>query len=185
MSQDDPRKTRAQNHHLDRVVDRRLIEEARPAIEDRQPVRLRLAVRNRDRAVGTMLSWVVTRRHGGRGLPNDCIRVDCSGSAGQSFAAFLARGISLHLEGDANDYIGKGLSGGRVSVRAPRDAGFDPAHNVIIGNVLYGATSGEAYFNGLAGERFAVRNSGALAVVEGVGDHACEYMTGGAVVVLE
>jgi glutamate synthase domain-containing protein 2/glutamate synthase domain-containing protein 3 len=185
VSRDDPRKTRSQDHHLDRVADRHLIEEARPAIEHQQPVRLRLAVRNRDRAVGTMLSGVVARRHGGRGLPNDCIRIDCSGSAGQSFAAFLARGISLHLEGDANDYIGKGLSGGRLSVRAPRDGGFDPAYNVIVGNVaLYGATAGEAYLNGLAGERFAVRNSGALAVVEGVGDHACEYMTGGAVVVL-
>jgi glutamate synthase domain-containing protein 2/glutamate synthase domain-containing protein 1/glutamate synthase domain-containing protein 3 len=185
QSQDTPRNSRAQDHHLDRVADRRLIEQARPAIEQRQPVRLQLAVRNRDRAVGTMLSGAVARRHGGRGLPNDCIRIDCTGSAGQSFAAFLARGISLHLEGDANDYIGKGLSGGCVSVRVPRESGFDPAHNVIIGNVaLYGATAGEAYFNGLAGERFAVRNSGALAVVEGVGDHACEYMTGGTVLVL-
>jgi glutamate synthase domain-containing protein 2/glutamate synthase domain-containing protein 1/glutamate synthase domain-containing protein 3 len=184
-SRDAPRQCRAQDHHLDRVADRALIEQARPAIEQQRPVRLRLAVRNRDRAVGTMLSGVVARRHGGRGLPDDCIRIDCSGSAGQSFAAFLARGISLHLEGDANDYIGKGLSGGRVSVRVPREAGFDAARNVIVGNVaLYGATGGEAYFNGLAGERFAVRNSGALAVVEGVGDHACEYMTGGAVLVL-
>ncbi len=184
-SRDAPRQCRHQDHHLDRVADRALIEQARPAIEQRRPVRLRLAVRNRDRAIGAMLSGVVARRHGGRGLPDDCIRIDCAGSAGQSFAAFLAAGISLHLEGDANDYIGKGLSGGRVSVRAPRDAGFDPARNVIVGNVaLYGATGGEAYFNGLAGERFAVRNSGALAVVEGVGDHACEYMTGGAVLVL-
>jgi glutamate synthase domain-containing protein 2/glutamate synthase domain-containing protein 1/glutamate synthase domain-containing protein 3 len=182
---DTPRQCRAQDHHLERVADRRLIEQARPALEQRQPVRLQLTVRNSDRAIGTMLSGTVARRHGGRGLPNDCIRIDCSGSAGQSFAAFLARGISLHLEGDANDYIGKGLSGGRVSVRAPRDSGFDPARNVIVGNVaLYGATAGEAYFNGLAGERFAVRNSGALAVVEGVGDHACEYMTGGTVLVL-
>jgi glutamate synthase (NADPH/NADH) large chain len=185
QSQDTPRQCRAQDHHLEQVVDRRLIEQARPAIDHRQPVRLQLAVRNRDRAVGTLLSGVVARRHGGRGLPNDCIRIDCTGSAGQSFAAFLARGICLHLEGDANDYIGKGLSGGRVSVRAPRECGFDPARNVIVGNVvLYGATAGEAYFNGLAGERFAVRNSGALAVVEGVGDHACEYMTGGTVLVL-
>jgi len=184
-SQDPARQCRAQDHHLERVADRQLIEQARPAIDHRQPVRLQLAVRNRDRAVGTLLSGVVARRHGGRGLPSDCIRIDCTGSAGQSFAAFLARGISLHLEGDANDYIGKGLSGGRVSVRAPHECGFDPAHNVIIGNVaLYGATAGEAYFNGLAGERFAVRNSGALAVVEGVGDHACEYMTGGTVLVL-
>jgi glutamate synthase domain-containing protein 2/glutamate synthase domain-containing protein 1/glutamate synthase domain-containing protein 3 len=185
QSQDTPRKNRAQDHHLDRVADRRLIEQARSAIDHRQPVRLQLAVRNRDRAIGTMLSGAVAHRHGGRGLPDDCIRIDCTGSAGQSFAAFLARGISLHLEGDANDYIGKGLSGGRVSVRVPRDCGFDPARNVIVGNVaLYGATAGEAYFNGLAGERFAVRNSGALAVVEGVGDHACEYMTGGTVLVL-
>jgi glutamate synthase domain-containing protein 3 len=184
-SQDTPRRCRAQDHHLERVADRELIEQARPALEHREPVRLQLAVRNRDRAVGTMLSGAVARRYGGRGLPNDCIRIDCTGSAGQSFAAFLARGISLHLQGDANDYIGKGLSGGRVSVRPPRECDFDPARNIIVGNVaLYGATAGEAYFNGLAGERFAVRNSGVLAVVEGVGDHACEYMTGGTVMVL-
>jgi glutamate synthase (NADPH/NADH) large chain len=184
-SEDAPRRTRAQQHHLDTQLDHGLIEAARAAIAQRQPVRIGLDIRNRDRAVGAMLSWAVARRHGGGGLPDDCIRVDCRGSAGQSFGAFLAPGISLRLAGDANDYLGKGLSGGRISVRPPDGTRFAAADNVIVGNVvLYGATAGEAYFNGLAGERFCVRNSGAVAVVEGVGDHACEYMTGGVVLIL-
>jgi glutamate synthase domain-containing protein 3 len=132
-----------------------------------------------------MLSGTIVRRYGSRGLPDDTIRVNFTGSAGQSFGAFLASGVTLNLEGDANDYTGKGLSGGRIVVYPPRKSGFAPEENILIGNtVLYGATSGEAYFNGVAGERFAVRNSGATAVVEGVGDHACEYMTKGTVVVL-
>ena len=132
-----------------------------------------------------MLGYEVTRRFGGAGLPDDTIRVNFTGSAGQSFGAFLPRGITLALEGEANDFVGKGLSGGRLIVRPPRDAAFAAEENVIIGNVaLYGATSGEAFIRGVAGERFAVRNSGAHAVVEGVGDHGCEYMTGGRVVVL-
>jgi len=132
-----------------------------------------------------MLSGEVTRRYGSKGLPDDTIRISFNGSAGQSFGAFLAKGITLTLEGDANDYVGKGLSGGKLIVYPPRGASFPPEENILIGNtVLYGATSGEAYFNGMAGERFAVRNSGAVAVVEGVGDHGCEYMTNGTVVVL-
>src|SRR5205823_3636182 len=142
-------------------------------------------VRNIHRAVGTMLGSEVTRRWGARGLPEDTIRLHVAGSAGQSFGAFVPRGITLTLEGDANDYMGKGLSGGKIVVYPPREATFVAEENIITGNVaLYGATSGEVYIRGVAGERFAVRNSGAIAVVEGVGDHACEYMTGGRVVVI-
>jgi glutamate synthase (ferredoxin) len=148
-------------------------------------VELSLPIRNVNRAVGTMLGYELTRRWQGAGLPDDTIRVHFNGSAGQSFGAFVPRGISFTLEGDSNDYWGKGLSGGKLTVFPPRTATFEPENNVIIGNVaLYGATSGEAYVRGRAGERFAVRNSGAYAVVEGVGDHGCEYMTGGRVVVI-
>src|SRR6202007_2294876 len=137
------------------------------------------------RTVGAMLSGEITRRYGSAGLPDDTIRFEFTGSAGQSFGAFLAKGVTLTLEGDANDYVGKGLSGGRIIVYPPRSSTFLPEENILIGNVvLYGATSGEAFFNGVAGERFAVRNSGATAVVEGLGDHGCEYMTRGLVVVL-
>jgi glutamate synthase (NADPH) large chain len=137
------------------------------------------------RTVGAMLSGEIARRHGSNGLREDTIRIEFSGSAGQSFGAFLVKGVSLVLEGDANDYVGKGLSGGKIVVFPPRGSTFKPEENILIGNtVLYGATSGEAYFNGVAGERFAVRNSGAVAVVEGVGDHGCEYMTNGTVVIL-
>jgi glutamate synthase domain-containing protein 3 len=142
-------------------------------------------IRNVDRATGAMLSGEIARRHGHKGLADDTITLRFHGSAGQSFGAFCARGLTLVLDGDSNDYVGKGLSGGKIIVRPPAGSRFDPAENVVIGNVaLYGATEGKAYFAGLAGERFAIRNSGALAVVEGVGDHGCEYMTGGAVVVL-
>ena len=144
-----------------------------------------MPIRNTDRTPGTMLGYEVTKRFGGAGLPDDTIRVNFTGSAGQSFGAFIPSGITLALEGEANDFVGKGLSGGRLIVRPPRDAAFAAEENVIIGNVaLYGATSGEAFVSGIAGERFAVRNSGAHAVVEGVGDHGCEYMTGGRVIVL-
>jgi glutamate synthase domain-containing protein 2/glutamate synthase domain-containing protein 3 len=166
-------------------IDVDLVERCRPALEQRQPVRLDLPVRNRNRAVGALLSSEIARRFGPEGLPDGSIRVKLSGSAGQSFGAWLAPGVSLLLEGDANDYIGKGLSGGTLVVQPPRGATFEAQHNVVVGNVaLYGATSGRAFFRGLAGERFAVRNSGALCVVEGIGDHGCEYMTGGRVVVL-
>jgi glutamate synthase domain-containing protein 2/glutamate synthase domain-containing protein 3 len=179
------RQFEAQDHGLARALDNTIIAAARAAIEERQPVELNLPIRNVNRTVGTLLGSQVTRRWGGAGLPDDTIRVQFTGSAGQSFGAFVPHGITLSLEGDANDYVGKGLSGGRLIVYPPKAATFAPEENILIGNVaLYGATSGEAFFRGIAGERFAVRNSGAVAVVEGVGDHGCEYMTGGRVVVL-
>jgi glutamate synthase (NADPH/NADH) large chain len=175
----------AQDHGLDKALDNTLIARCAPALEHGKPVELSLPIRNVNRTVGTMLGYDVTTRFGGAGLPDDTITVHFTGSAGQSFGAFVPRGISFTLEGDANDYWGKGLSGGKLAVFPPRRATFVPEENIIIGNVaLYGATGGEAYVRGVAGERFAVRNSGALAVVEGIGDHGCEYMTGGRVVVL-
>jgi glutamate synthase (NADPH/NADH) large chain len=174
-----------QNHALDSALDHDLIAASLPSIEHGQPVRLERTVRNVDRTVGAMLSGEVALRHGHAGLPEDAISIRFTGTAGQSFGAFLARGVSLELMGDSNDYVGKGLSGGRIVVRQPRNIRRDPTENIIVGNtVLYGAIAGEAYFEGVAGERFAVRNSGAVAVVEGTGDHGCEYMTGGVVVVL-
>ena len=179
------RKLREQDHGLDQALDRTLIQLAEGALEDAHPVRLELPVRNVNRTVGTLLGSEVTRRYGAAGLPDDTIHVTLTGSAGQSIGAFLPPGITLELVGDANDYVGKGLSGGRVVVRPPDDVLFLPEDNVIAGNTLmYGATSGEVYLRGRVGERFCARNSGALAVVEGVGDHACEYMTGGRVVIL-
>jgi glutamate synthase (NADPH/NADH) large chain len=174
-----------QDHHLDKALDRILIKEAKEALENQAPVRIEHPVRNINRTVGAMLSGEVARRYGHAGLPDDTISISLTGTAGQSFAAFLARGVSLYLSGDGNDYVGKGLSGGRVVVRQPAVAKRNPSANIIVGNtVLYGAIAGEAYFEGVAGERFAVRNSGAVAVVEGCGDHGAEYMTGGVVVVL-
>jgi glutamate synthase (NADPH/NADH) large chain len=174
-----------QDHHLDRALDNELIEAAQPALENRRPVRIERDIRNVHRTVGAMLSGEVARRHGHAGLPQDTIWVRFGGNAGGSFGAFLARGVTLELFGDANDYVGKGLSGGRLIVRQPPQARREPTENIIIGNtVLYGAIAGEAYFEGVAGERFAVRNSGAIAVVEGSGDHCCEYMTGGVVAVI-
>ena len=180
------RATYKQDAGLARVLDHQLIAQAAAgARARRRRSRSRSPIRNTDRTAGTLLGYEVTKRFGGAGLPDDTIRVNFTGSAGQSFGAFLPRGITLALEGEANDFVGKGLSGGRLIVRPPRDAAFVAEENVIIGNVaLYGATSGEAFMRGVAGERFAVRNSGAHAVVEGVGDHGCEYMTGGRVVVL-
>jgi glutamate synthase (ferredoxin) len=179
------RRVRAQDHGIDGILDRQIIAAAEPALERREPVTLRFPIRNANRTVGTMLGFEVTKRHGGDGLPDDTIRVHFEGSAGQSFGAFVPSGVTLCLEGDSNDFWGKGLSGGRLIVYPPDASTFRAEDNVIIGNVaLYGATSGEAYVRGVAGERFAVRNSGAYAVVEGVGDHGCEYMTGGRVVVL-
>jgi glutamate synthase (NADPH/NADH) large chain len=175
----------AQDHGLSEALDYKLIDHARDSIENGTPIEIKLPIRNVHRTVGAMLSGEIARRHGSAGLPDDTIRFQFSGSAGQSFGAFLAKGVTLELEGDANDYVGKGLSGGRLIVYPPRAATFQPEENILIGNVaLYGATSGEAFFNGMAGERFAVRNSGARAVVEGLGDHGCEYMTRGTVVVL-
>jgi glutamate synthase domain-containing protein 2/glutamate synthase domain-containing protein 3 len=179
------RNTYKQDAGLAHVLDHQLIEEAMPALDARAPVEMAFAIRNTDRTTGTMLGYEVTKRFGGEGLPDDTIRVNLTGSAGQSFGAFIPKGITLALEGEANDFVGKGLSGGKLIVRPPAGAAFVPEENVIIGNVaLYGATSGDAFVSGVAGERFAVRNSGAHAVVEGVGDHGCEYMTGGRIVVL-
>ena len=174
-----------QQHHLDKALDNELIAAAQTALEEREPVRIDLPIRNVHRTVGAMLSGEVARRYGHAGLPQDTIWASFRGNAGGSFGAFLARGVTLELYGDANDYVGKGLSGGRLIVRQPLEATREPTQNIIVGNtVLYGAIAGEAYFEGVAGERFAVRNSGAVAVVEGTGDHGCEYMTGGVVVVL-
>jgi glutamate synthase (NADPH/NADH) large chain len=175
----------AQNHGLEKALDNRLIELAAPALERGEKVTIEMPIRNIHRTVGTMLSGRVAKRYGHEGLPDGTIHVRLAGSAGQSFGAFLARGVWLDLVGDTNDYCGKGLSGGRISVQPSPKFRGEPAENIITGNVvLYGAIEGEAYFRGVAGERFAVRNSGAQAVVEGVGDHGCEYMTGGTVVVL-
>src|ERR1039457_4678055 len=179
------RSIQPQDHGLDQALDYKLIDHAREAIENSTPIEFKLPIRNVHRTVGAMLSGEIARRYGSAGLADDTIRFHFTGSAGQSFGAFLAKGVTLELEGDANDYVGKGLSGGRLIVNPPRNSSFLPEENVLIGNVaLYGATSGEAFLNGVAGERFAVRNSGATAVVEGLGDHGCEYMTRGTVVVL-
>jgi glutamate synthase (NADPH/NADH) large chain len=179
------RRTTVQDHGLVKALDNELITRAADALDNGHPVQFAVPVRNVNRTVGTMLGAEVTRRYGGVGLPDDTIDITLTGSAGQSFGAFLPRGVTLRLVGDANDYLGKGLSGGRLSVRPAPGASLVAERNVIAGNVLlYGATGGEAFVRGLAGERFAVRNSGATAVVEGVGDHGCEYMTGGQVVVL-
>ena len=183
--QTERRRVRDQYHALDQALDQTLIQLAEGALEDAHPVRLELPVRNVNRTVGTLLGSEVTRRYGAQGLPDGTIHITLSGSAGQSIGAFLPPGITLELVGDANDYVGKGLSGGRVIVRPPDDVLFLPEDHVIAGNtLLYGATSGEVFLRGRVGERFCARNSGALAVTEGVGDHACEYMTGGRVVVL-
>jgi glutamate synthase (NADPH/NADH) large chain len=175
----------AQDHGLDEALDMELIEMSRDAIADARPVSIALPIRNVNRTVGTMLGYEVTKAWGGKGLPDGTINIHFTGSAGQSFGAFVPAGIEMHLEGDANDYVGKGLSGGRLIVRPHASAPLVAEENVIAGNVIgYGATSGEIFIRGLVGERFCVRNSGATAVVEGVGDHGCEYMTGGRVVVL-
>jgi glutamate synthase (NADPH/NADH) large chain len=175
----------AQDHGLEQALDYKLIDHAREAIDEGTPIMLKLPIRNAHRTVGAMLSGEIARRHGSQGLPDDSVHFEFFGSAGQSFGAFLVKGVTLALEGDANDYVGKGLSGGRIIVFPPKSSRFAAEENIIVGNVvLYGATSGEAFFNGMAGERFAVRNSGATAVVEAVGDHGCEYMTKGLVVVL-
>lgn len=174
-----------QEHEIDTVLDRRILADAQPAIDGQTPIELEYPIRNTDRSAGAMLSGAVCKQYGHAGLPDETIRVTFRGSAGQSFGAFLAHGIHFKLEGEANDYLGKGLSGGVISVYPDRKSDFAPEQNIIAGNtLLYGAISGEVYINGQAGERFAVRNSGAIAVVEGAGDHCCEYMTGGRVLVL-
>jgi glutamate synthase (NADPH/NADH) large chain len=179
------RHTSRQEHDIDRVLDRSLIELAKPALDGGAPVVIEQPIRNIDRTVGAMLSGEIAKRYGHAGLPDDTVRINLKGVSGQSFGAFLAHGVTLDLTGDANDYVGKGLSGGRLIVRPAESSGIVPENSIIVGNtVLYGAIAGECYFRGIAGERFAVRNSGAVAVVEGVGDHGCEYMTGGIVLVI-
>jgi glutamate synthase (NADPH/NADH) large chain len=186
IAQDAPRRHMVdQDHGLENALDMQLLDLCEPALERGEPVRAQLAIRNVNRTVGTMLGSEVTRRHGGSGLPDETIDLTFVGSAGQSFGAFIPAGITLRLEGDANDYVGKGLSGGRIVLRPDRAARFVAQDNIIAGNVIgYGATSGELFIRGRVGERFCVRNSGATAVVEGVGDHALEYMTGGVVAIL-
>ncbi|MBM3608210.1 MAG: glutamate synthase large subunit, partial [Alphaproteobacteria bacterium] len=177
--------TLRQDHKLENVLDRKLIEQAKPALENRKPVQIKAAINNVDRTTGAMLSGEVARRYGHAGLAEDTIHIKLNGTAGQSFGAWAAHGVTLELEGQANDYTGKGLSGGRLIIYPPKNTKITPHESIIVGNtVLYGAITGECYFRGVAGERFAVRNSGAIAVVEGTGDHGCEYMTGGVVVVL-
>jgi glutamate synthase domain-containing protein 3 len=179
------RKVMAQDHGLDQALDHALIAKAAPALESEQPVKGSFAIRNVHRTVGAMLGGEIARRYGSAGLPDETIHFKFGGSAGQSFGAFVPNGVTLELEGDSNDYLGKGLSGGRIIAYPPKTSSFLPEESILVGNVvLYGATSGEAFLNGIAGERFAVRNSGATAVVEGVGDHGCEYMTNGTVVVI-
>ncbi|WP_088227988.1 glutamate synthase large subunit [Desulfosporosinus sp. FKB] len=178
--------TQKQNHMLEKSLDiKKLLRMCKPALENQKPIRAKLKINNVDRVVGTIVGSEISKRYGENGLPEDTIKLTFVGSAGQSFGAFIPKGMSLELEGDANDYLGKGLSGGKIIVYPPKASNFQPEENILIGNVaLYGATSGEAYINGIAGERFCVRNSGVKAVVEGVGDHGCEYMTGGKVVIL-
>jgi len=179
------RHVKDQDHKLDSVLDRELIKKTLPALDLCMPIEIKSKIKNTDRTVGAMLSGEIAKRYGQAGLPNDTIKVFFDGSAGQSFGAFLSKGVFFQLTGEANDYVGKGLSGGKIVVVAPKESTFKPEENIIAGNtILYGATSGEVYINGVVGERFCVRNSGAIAVVEGAGDHCCEYMTGGRTVVL-
>lgn len=177
--------TETQDHGLDKALDKTLIERALPALNSRTPVSIETGIRNFNRTAGAMLSGEVAKRYGHAGLAEDTIHIKMHGTAGQSFGAFLAAGVTMELSGEGNDYVGKGLSGGRIVIYPPTECPIEAENNIIVGNtVLYGAIQGECYFRGVAGERFAVRNSGAVAVVEGVGDHGCEYMTGGVVVVL-
>ena len=174
-----------QDHGLDKALDQQLLPLAAPALERAEAVEFEMPIRNVNRTVGTILGSELTRKYGGAGLPDDTVRIKFTGSAGQSFGAFVPKGMTLTLEGDGNDYVGKGLSGGKIIIYPNKACTYVPEDNVIIGNVaLYGATGGRAFFRGRAGERFCVRNSGALAVVEGLGDHGCEYMTGGVAVVI-
>jgi len=174
-----------QDHGMDDILDWKLLEQAKPALEDQSPVFGSFDVKNTDRTIGTLLSNEISKIYGSAALPENTINYKFTGSAGQSFGAFSTKGLSFELEGEANDYVGKGLSGAQLAIYPSKDATFVPEDNIIIGNVaLYGATSGEIFIRGMAGERFAVRNSGATAVVEGVGDHGCEYMTGGRALIL-
>ena len=178
-------RTKAQNHALEEQLDVTIIKQVQQSIENKQPITIDLPVKNINRTVGAMLSHEIATRYGHAGLPDATIRINMNGFAGQSFGAFLSKGVELSLVGASNDYIGKGLSGGRIIVKVPENVSFDSGKNIIVGNTtFYGAIDGEAYINGTAGERFCVRNSGANVVIEGVGDHGCEYMTGGRAVIL-
>ena len=185
-SHDDEHHTMGQDHGIDAALDNDLIAQAKPALENGEKVTIDIAIQNHNRTFGTMLSGRVAENYGHKGLPDDTIHINATGTAGQSFGAWVAKGVTLELSGEGNDYVGKGLSGGRLIIYPPKQCKIENAdENIIVGNtVLYGAIAGEAYFNGVAGERFCVRNSGATAVVEGLGDHGCEYMTGGIVVCL-
>jgi len=175
----------SQDHGIDKVIDNELIRKSQKAIDEGVSVTFDRKIINTDRSVGTMLSSAIAKKHGMKGLSDGALNIKFNGSAGQSFGAWLAKGVTFTLEGDANDYVGKGLSGGRIVIYPPKESSFAPEDNILLGNVaLYGAVTGEAYFRGVAAERFCVRNSGARVVVEGVGDHACEYMTGGRAVIL-
>ena len=177
--------TETQDHQLERALDFEIIDKAHPALFRKEPTVLDLKINNENRAVGAILSNEISKIYGAQGLPENTLKINFKGSAGQSFGAFATKGLTLNVIGNTNDYLGKGLSGAKITVRIPDESTIVPEENIIIGNVaLYGATSGEAYINGKAGERFCVRNSGATAVVEGIGDHGCEYMTGGVAVVL-
>ena len=177
--------SKKQEHDIFEILDRTFIDESKSAIENKLPVKITSEINNTDRSAGTMLSHMVARKYGHNGLPDDTINIKLKGTAGQSFGAFLAKGVTLDLEGEGNDYVAKGISGGRITIRPPAESLIVPEKSMIVGNtVLYGAIEGECYFRGIAGERFAVRNSGATAIVEGAGDHCCEYMTGGIVIVL-
>jgi glutamate synthase (ferredoxin) len=179
-------RVREQDHGLDESLDRTtIVPLCKDAIEGGEPVNAILPIKNTNRTVGTILGFEITKRYGATGLPDDTIKLHFNGSAGQSFGAFVPQGVTMTIEGDANDYVGKGLSGAKLIIYPPRHATFVAEDNILVGNVtLYGATSGEAYFRGIAGERFCVRNSGAKTVVEGIGDHGCEYMTGGCAVII-
>jgi glutamate synthase (NADPH/NADH) large chain len=178
-------RSQLQNHHLEKVLDRSLVAQAQPALDRGAPVKIDAEINNTNRSAGAMLSGAVAKIYGNAGLPEDTIHVRLKGTSGQAFGAWLAKGVTFELEGEGNDYVGKGLSGGKIIIRPPANTGIVPEESIIVGNtVMYGAIDGECYFRGVAGERFAVRNSGAVAVVEGAGDHCCEYMTGGVVAVL-
>jgi glutamate synthase (NADPH/NADH) large chain len=185
-SHDDEHHTMGQDHGIDAALDNQLIAQAKPALENGEKVTIDIEIQNHNRTFGTMLSGRVAENYGHKGLADDTIHINATGTAGQSFGAWVAKGVTLELSGEGNDYVGKGLSGGRLIIYPPKHCKIEnAAENIIVGNtVLYGAIAGEAYFNGVAGERFCVRNSGATAVVEGLGDHGCEYMTGGIVVCL-
>ena len=177
--------TQKQDHGLSKVLDFSMLEQAHPAVYRKEPQHLEFDIKNTNRSVGALLSNEISKIHGAAGLPEDTLSLKFNGTAGQSFGAFATRGLYMKVSGNANDYFGKGLSGAKLVAQIPEGATFNAENNVIIGNVaLYGATAGEAYINGIAGERFCVRNSGAIAVVEGIGDHGCEYMTGGIAVIL-